>query len=373
MNDLEPGFFDGLAVVKLDSLYGYVNQAGDVKIPIIYSMAHSFYQGLANVLILENGIIVPQVIDQTGKVIVNNASVLKYYGNNQRALISKGAEFYVLNFSDKKLSKLRIKAGHENLDPVSEFFVSSFKEKNVIVLSSGIELMDPNIDFSFFDFKKKVENIRQKYYDGNFDEAISSFQVLLNQHPRDFGLNYLLAMCYFEKKDNGNYKYYLSNAIDIRPEDTDLRTRRMDFNYENKNYRDVISDLNTLISASTYFDGNLYFKRAYANSEIGNENQAFDDYNLIIKNDKTNSLAYNNRGVIYKNRQQYTQALTDFNSAIQNGNNTDKDSQGLYYMNKGNVLLALNRKPEACVAWKKAESLGNLNVRANINRYCSSK
>ena len=117
----------------------------------------------------------------------------------------------------------------------------------------------------------------------------------------------------------------------------------------------------------------MYFKRGYAYSKIGYENEAFSDYSTMISNNTSSSSAYNNRGVIYQNRSQYTNALSDYNNAIAKCEKSDTESLGLYYSNKGNVLLALERKVEACVAWKKALSYGRTSVQSMINRYCNSK
>ena len=56
-------FFKGLAVVKLNRKWGFVNVTGKVMIPLKYDSVGSFHEGLAGVLLNGQG----GLVDKTGK------------------------------------------------------------------------------------------------------------------------------------------------------------------------------------------------------------------------------------------------------------------------------------------------------------------
>ena len=370
-------FSDNLAPVKIDSLYGYVNKKGEIAIPIIYSYADVFYKGIANVSLYQNDKYVQQVIDEKGKIVLNNARINTYFNNNTKALLVRNLneftdgeqEYYIYDLSNKRIKKLNIGLGHTYLNPLSEYFISNYKDEFVIVFPDGTVMMDKDIDFSEYEFKHLVLKVNEKYYNGLYDDAITEYLKLLKQRPQSYPVNYMLSQCYLQKENDYYYNYYLSKAIDIRPDKIELKRTRMDWNYEKKNWREVINDAANLIASYTYIDENIYFKRAYANQQLGYDDDAMSDYTFIISR-KKDALAYNNRGVIYNNRKQYSLALDDYNNAIKNCPSSDKQSLGLYYNNKGSVLYSLVRKTEACAAWRMADSLGYSEASGNIRNFC---
>lgn len=140
--------------------------------------------------------------------------------------------------------------------------------------------------------------------------------------------------------------------------------------YDKNYWREALSDLEYLIAQSTYFDQDLIFKRAYCQSQIGNNDAAFSDYSELIRVNPNYSYAFNNRGVIYLSKRLYQLAINDFSSAIKTVSKTDTDGLKLFHNNKGNTLLKLNRKSEACIEWKKAASYGSTESAQNLRIYC---
>ncbi len=59
-------FSEGLALVKLDAKFGYIDKTGSVVIPIKYDFAYAFSEGLAAITVNENS----GYIDKTGKNII---------------------------------------------------------------------------------------------------------------------------------------------------------------------------------------------------------------------------------------------------------------------------------------------------------------
>ena len=54
-------FWDGLAYVKFNNKYGYINHKGEVVIPIIYDKADNFYNGKATVVLNGKNIIIDRI------------------------------------------------------------------------------------------------------------------------------------------------------------------------------------------------------------------------------------------------------------------------------------------------------------------------
>ncbi len=366
-------FNDGLAVVELDGLMGYVNVTGEITIPIIYSYAENFYKGIAEVITSEEENNVPQIIDTKGKVIVDNASIYTYFQKDTKALIEKDGYFYVLDLSSWKLTQLTTKKGYESVYYTNDFYVCNFKDVNVILLPTGQELMGKSIDFSEYEFKSKLREVYTLYSDGSYDEAILEYKSLLQNHPNNFKILYQLYLCYEGKGDSYNSKYYLNKAIEIDPESDDLKRIRITMNFDSKNWTEVIRDANDVlmnVSEPSFYDSEVYFKRAYAYAEQANYALALADYTMVVKVSKNYHAAYNNRGVIYMAQKNYAMALNEYNTAIKIAESNKSEDLGLYYNNKGSALYNLKRTSEACVLWRKALALGYTQANSSILRFC---
>lgn len=367
-------FYDGLALVSIDNAYGYVDLAGEVKIPIIYESASNFYKGYANVTLTEDGKSVNLVIDKSGKRLLNDTQILYFLDNDSKALVQMKDEYAILDLQTKELTILISSKELSYLTPENGYYSSTFKGESVIVLENGQILKDRNIDFSDWDFQQSITQVDQKYYNKEYDEAINDYKRLLSSKPNNYLLNYKIGLCYVEMDDSYNARSYLTNAVNLKPKDKDDQEplkALIEYNFKKSYWSDVVRDVSTLLSEIDGEDNYFLFKRAYANSNLGNYDAALADYNTIINSNPNSSSEYNNRGVIYMRKNLYQQALRDFEKALQNVSDSDNDSIALYNANKGNALYNLNRKTEACAAWKKASSLGNTSAATNLSRNCN--
>ncbi len=366
-------FNDGLAVVELDGLFGYVNFSGEITIPIIYTYAENFYKGIAEVITSEEENNLHQIIDTKGKVIVENASIDTYFQKDSKVLIEKDDCYYVLDLLSWKLTQLTTKKGYQSVYYTNDFYVCNYKDVNVIVLPTGQELMGKSIDFSDYEFKAKLREVYTLYSNGSYDEAILEYKGLLQNHPVNFKILYQLYLCYEEKGDSYNSKYYLNKAIEIDPESDDLKRIRIKMNFDSKNWSEVIRDANDVlmnVTEPSSYDSEVYFKRAFAYAEQTNYALALADYTMVIKVSKNYHAAYNNRGVIYMAQKNYSMALNEYNTAIKIAESSKAEDVGLYYSNKGSALYNLKRASEACVFWRKAVALGYSQANSSILRFC---
>lgn len=99
-------------------------------------------------------------------------------------------------------------------------------------------------------------------------------------------------------------------------------------------------------------------------------NEAFENYTKILKNNPTNSTAFNNRGVIYASRGEHQLALNDYVNALKNSKYESNESKGLYLNNAANQCMKLNKKAEACAYWSKGAALDDKTCINNKKYYC---
>jgi tetratricopeptide (TPR) repeat protein len=351
---------NGLASVKLDSTYGFVNKKGEIIIPLIYNSALNFFAGITQVKIHENGRLTSYIIDSVGRIKLKDFEIIEFIELTQEVLLKKNELYFLFNLLDNKITQLTKRPGFDNFECSAEYFLCNFKGFNVILLRNGIELMDFGIDFSTFDLKQNIMRINNDYYNGKYDEAIVSYKKLLQDYPQNFTILYMLSQCYQEKGSAYDSKFYLSKALEIEPESDELRSIRININVENRNWNEVIKDLNIILNSgqSDFIDYELYYTRGYAYQQLGNKSNALIDYNIVLKNSKNHISAYNNRGCIYMDQNNYNLALNDFNNAIKFASLNSDNEIGIYYTNKGNALYKLKRNTEACQQWHKAVSLG---------------
>jgi tetratricopeptide (TPR) repeat protein len=238
------------------------------------------------------------------------------------------------------------------------------------ITNDGEPLMARNIDFSAYEMEQTIQKGIQLFYNQKYDECIGVFESVTAKQNNNFEANLWLAKTYVEQK-----KYYDANnqfekCIAIDPNNISPLIERKEMNYAQKSWRAYTSDMEKLKLKSEYvFSADDYFKCGYAYSEIYEKDEALNHYNMAIGLDPQMGSAYNNRGVIYLDKGNKSQALLDYGMAIKNTSKTDKESLGLYYSNRGNLYYNMKRKAEACADFKKGAAVDNQNCK-NMLRYC---
>jgi tetratricopeptide (TPR) repeat protein len=360
-------YSDGLALVELDGKYGYVDKTGKVRIPLVYSYAEPFGKGLANVISeSDGGKTSSLVISSDGKVVVDDGQVISIFDGGRKALIKGDGPYRVLDLASGKMDYIFIREGHSIYHSNEVYHVSTYKDWEVALADDGRELMDEDMDFSEYDFRESVRKAQEL----ETDRSIEALERLLKARPQSYTVNYLLAKAYNEKEDAAAARLYLDRAIEIKPENTEARSMRLGMVYKEKDWSGVVQDASVLIDKSDYFDADTYFKRAYAQSSLGNKDAAFEDYTAIIDNTQSSPASYNNRGVIHMSRSNYTLALGDFNQALRLTSADNIKDLALYNNNKGNALSSLGRRSEACAAWRTAAGYGSSGAEQSLARYC---
>jgi len=358
---LNPNFSFGLAVVQIGSQYGYINTSGDITIPIIYDKAFNFHDQTSIVAFKtfdEN--YTYNIIDQLGHKLVENITPVAYYNQKHFLLYKIGGYYYKINTINHVIENLNISVDIDNIYLFKNNYYSMYKGCDIYITKEGLALMDRNIDFSEYELNQKIQKGISLYYQQQYSECVDVFETIIQKNPNHFEANLWLGKTYVMQQN-----YYAANAqfqrcLQINPSSIEPLLERKNMNYEQKNWREYLEDMEILKRSNGYtFIAYDYFYCGYANFEIYNTDEALNNYNLAIYYDPKMNWAYNNRGNIYFNKGNKTQALSDYNMALKCTPKTDTESLGLYYGNRGGLYENMNKKVEACADYRKGASYGN--------------
>lgn len=356
-----------LLLVQLDEKIGYINFKGEIIIPIIYTYGSNFYKGMASVSDENQN---KSIIDTKGKVILENAEIVYYYNNSKYAIAKQENSFYKIDTETHKAELYTLMKEMDYIDHYKKYKIITYKDVLVYVTSKDQILMAKGIDFSDYNYNKKVEAARNFYYSAEYDQAISELKSLFNEKSDVYDVPLLLGKCYKEKGDTYSAIDYFNQAVAIDPNNTEAYSERYQLNWKRNYWSDAKNDIVKLISLSSEFDESLTFSLGYCNSKLNNYNEAFENYTKLLKFNPKNSTAYNNRGVIYGIRGDHQAALSDYMNALKNSKYETDESKGLYLNNAANELNKLNKKAEACVYWSKGAALGNAECIRNKKYNC---
>ena len=356
-----------LLLVQLDEKIGYINFKGEIIIPIIYTYGSNFYKGMASVSDENQN---KSIIDTKGKVILENAEIVYYYNNSKYAIAKQENSFYKIDTETHKAELYTLMKEMDYIDHYKKYKIITYKDVLVYVTSKDQILMAKGIDFSDYNYNKKIEVARNFYYSAEYDQAISELKSLFNEKSDVYDVPLLLGKCYKEKGDTYSAIDYFNQAVAIDPNNTEAYSERYQLNWKRDYWSDSKNDIVKLISLSSEFDESLTFSLGYCNSKLNNYNEAFENYTKLLKFNPKHSTAYNNRGVIYGIRGDHQAALSDYMNALKNSKYENDESKGLYLNNAANELNKLNKKAEACVYWSKGAALGNAECIRNKKYNC---
>ena len=359
--NLSPNFSSGLATVKIGNQYGYINRSGDITIPIIYDMAYPFHDQTSIVAFkINDDKYNYNIIDQLGRKLVENITPVVYYDQQHFLMYKSAGYYYKINTINHDIEKLNISVDFDNIYLFKNNYYSMYKGCDIYITKEGLALMDRNIDFSEYELNQKIQKGISLYYQLQYSECFDVFETIIQKNPNHFEANLWLGKTYVMQQN-----YYAANAqfercLQINPSSIEPLLVRNEMNYNQRNWREYLEDMEMLKRSNNYtFIAYDYLKCGYAYGEIYNYDEAVNNYNLAIYYDPKMSLAYNNRGIIYLNKGNKTQALSDYNMALKCTPKTDTESLGLYYGNRGGLYENMNKKVEACADYRKGASYGN--------------
>jgi tetratricopeptide (TPR) repeat protein len=194
-----------------------------------------------------------------------------------------------------------------------------------------------------------IESGQAKIELGDFEGAIKILSDALKLDSESLKANYYRGLAKYRKGDDKGAIIDLTNSIKISPNNSGLYNQRGIARFNVKNYLGAIDDQNKAIELSPE-NINAIYSRGKAKHFLGALEEAMLDYNIAIANSEME--AYNSRGLLKRDLDDYEGAIDDFNNAI------GFDSlDPLYHHNLGNVLLKTGEFEKAKKQFSIAERL----------------
>ena len=196
---------------------------------------------------------------------------------------------------------------------------------------------------------KLIESGQTKIDLEDFDGAIENFNKAIKLDSESLKANYYRGLAKYRKGDDKGAIIDFTNSIKISPNNTTLYNQRGVAKANIKDYLGAIDDQNKAIELDPV---NIYaiYSRGRSMHSLGALKEAMLDYNIAIANNEIE--AYNSRGLLKRDLEDYNGAIDDFYNAI-NFDSLDP----LYHHNLGNVLLKTGEFEEAKNQFSIAERL----------------
>ncbi len=201
---------------------------------------------------------------------------------------------------------------------------------------------------------------------GDINQALSAFSNYISLHPQDTtAYSYILR---------GKMKYELGDfdgAISDYDMATKLRPFEEKYNYykfiafkEAKQYQSALKAVSNLIKVNPDFYG-YYFYKGQVYQEMQFYDSAIFMYNVAIIKNYQNPDSYFYRAQSYEQLSKLEKALEDYNTAI-----ALNKSDGAFYSKRGNCKHLMGNKDGACEDWIEAGELGYYEDFDKVKRVC---
>lgn len=181
--------------------------------------------------------------------------------------------------------------------------------------------------------KTSFKNGKQYYEEGNYQKAIESYKVVLEQDETNDQAYFNLGKIYAMQGQQDLALSYYEDAIKYNPSD----------------------------SASLVGIGMIYYN-------LGEFAKAIEFYTRSIEAGPNYGLAYYNRGTVLGQSKNYDAALADLTKAISLEPNNHQA-----YMNRGLAYYYTKQLDKACMDWNKAAELGSTEGVKAVEIYCTPK
>lgn len=164
-----------------------------------------------------------------------------------------------------------------------------------------------------------------KFYLNDYKASIESYKKALDINPKNSDTAYYIGLCYYNLKDYLNAKNYLQKSITLNNENSkakelisaiDEEQNTLKLNeiiglIDKKDFKTALNKLNTLIS-NKYEDAYAYYYRAIIFDELGNKQNAINDYLTSINKNPDLKEVYYSLGVNYDILNQKENAIKYF-------------------------------------------------------------
>ncbi len=201
---------------------------------------------------------------------------------------------------------------------------------------------------------------------GNNVGAREDFTYSLNLDPNGYFPYYSRAQFYLNAKNRTKALEDLFLAIEKNPNFADafleigrIQTISGDIKHAFASFTYAL-ETDSLLADAWYERGRLYIQHS------SNQEKALEDLTMASRLDPSLTGVYTLIGNIKFSRQNYLEAILDFDKAInQNGGDTHA------LMNRGMAFFNTGVKDKACADWERAGKQGHLQAFKLISRHCS--
>lgn len=358
-------FSGGLAVLYTGGKEGYIDRKGKIVIPVIYDHAFPFINGIATVVLNSTY----KVINTKGETLLDGYKIVSF-SEDRKKCVSENIESKDIALLDlTTMDVTELPSGVTSYSLHTRYGMGYYKDVYVYFSKRSELLMDEEIDFSEYEANKIIGDALRQYEAQNYPEAIELYKKALDADIKKEEALLGLARSHIANEEKSYGKQYLNELIEMQPESAIAYEERGNLNYDMGEFSEALDDLNNAVANGIYANADLYFRIAYCEAMQGNNPAAIQNYTESLKL-SAYSMSYNNRGACHQALGNLSLALKDFSSAISTSKDTDDKSKGLYYNNRGVLLVNMKKKSEACYDFKKAANYGNENAKINIRSYC---
>ncbi len=165
---------------------------------------------------------------------------------------------------------------------------------------------------------KKTEEGDQYYDQGEYEKALEAYDKYLTIYPRNIKTLYNRAMTYDKLGKQQEAKEDLNNLLELEPNHLQARITLGEIDFAAKNYEVAYYAFNKAVESHKQ-SSLAYVYRAKANQKMGQIRKAYSDYNIAIRLDPKNGMAYLYRGTLFVYQKKNTSACKDFAKAKELG------------------------------------------------------
>ena len=154
----------------------------------------------------------------------------------------------------------------------------------------------------------------------------------------------------------------ISRALEFAPENKTYTLIRADIRIAEKDYDGALDDIGSLLRRDSR-DARLHMERGRIFWEQNDTTQAIEAFTAAIDNDPHNVMGWSARGMVYAHKQEDQQAMADLNKAIELGSKWPGD-----FMNRGMLHYKAHNYRGALADYDKAVEYGHDEFACYYNR-----
>ena len=167
----------------------------------------------------------------------------------------------------------------------------------------------------------------QQLYQENYQAAQSIFDDILNSNPEEIKAQQYRCFAHLNLEKYDRAIADCSTALQQNPKLTQAYLWRGLAYYRKANYQEAIKNYDQILAQTPEHPQALY-NRGLAQSAIGQHSEALADYNQALQspslNQQEKATIYNDRGIVYLDKQQYEMAKADFTKALEIDRNNSR-------------------------------------------------